>query len=1134
MKTYLTLLLILICQSFYSQEDIKREKVKIKYLNVNSKTITAFSIENNSKNLAFLTKEKITIKNRTSKYLFFTSTPEWVVKNKKLGNITDFHFDAFPAIALNDSSRQLHFVDQVHAGTNGLPTTYKGKGVIVGVIDVGLDVTHPDFKDSLGKTRVLRYWDQTYNGVKRFNAYGYGRLWDSTAINNNLFVGNDPVASNGHGTTVTGRAAGNGRSTGQNAGNAPEADIVFVQSNMSSNNWTLTIADACDYIFKFADSVGKPAVINISLGTYLGSHDGNDPASELMEQLLDEHPGRIIVSAAGNAGTMGRIHVRGTATADTSFVWWQNNPSPNFFGLSNKIYMDIWADTSEAQLIDFALGADKPSPTYGFRGRTKFYNLRAIEGFVQYDTIYNSNHQRIATVELYPQIVDSAFHLEVYFSNVDSTSYYYRFMTKGSGSYDAWGSTNANIKTNNMISTLPSASVVPEITKYQLPDLNQSIVSSFNCSNKVISVGNVKSRNKHTTKNGTIYTTSSTVLIGEIVAGSSKGPNRLKITKPDVAASGEFGISPVPSWRYSNSTYNSFVDINGFQGRSNGTSMASPTVAGIAALYLSKCKNASYQNFSTDLKATAIVDNLTGAVPNNAYGYGKPHALNLLLGNNTAKLVGNTGICNSPITLSSSITSAIDSVTWMNTTRSNNLLVSKQDTISAIVYYGNGCHVKTDTTIVTLNSLPVITGNTGICDSAIVLNVQPTTLTDSIIWNTGFSGDSLPVSIAGNYQASIYFASGCSMTTPTSIVVQNTKLPISGNTGICNDTITLVEHHSGLLDSLIWNNSDRTNTINVHSAGKYWVKYYFNSGCSMNSDTTIVISNILPKIQGNIGICSQATPLNIPPTSSVDSIVWNNGIKGDTALISIAGIYSAKIYYSTGCSMSTLSETVVQNNNLGISGNTGLCTDTITLVSNYSGNIDSLIWSTLDKNTTISISTPGNYFVTYHFSSGCNLIDSTNVLQKIVLPNPVIIEKTNYLKSSVEPNYQWSLNGVPLTYETKDSLILPPGVGGNYSVSTTSSEGCVSTSNIILIKNGLTENELSNSIAIFPNPTNGEFRIISDLNIKSIKLYDLQGKEINITEIKNKTFNIQNLDSSVYTIEITTLEGKYQSRIIKL
>jgi hypothetical protein len=149
------------------------------------------------------------------------------------------------------------------------------------------------------------------------------------------------------------------------------------------------------------------------------------------------------------------------------------------------------------------------------------------------------------------------------------------------------------------------------------------------------------------------------------------------------------------------------------------------------------------------------------------------------------------------------------------------------------------------------------------------------------------------------------------------------------------------------------------------------------------------------------------------------------------------------------------------------------------------------------------------------------------------LPNPFITENGNFLISSIAPNYQWAINGSPLSSETNDTLLLSPVVSGNYSVSTTSIDGCVSTSNTILILASMEENEFSNSISIFPNPTNGEFRIISEQNIESVQLYDSQGKEINIMETKNKTFNIQILNSGVYSIEISTAKGKYHSKIIK-
>src|SRR5690606_37869138 len=139
------------------------------------------------------------------------------------------------------------------------------------------------------------FWDQSMaDDANSPQPYGYGFVWGSTAINNLSCTSMD---TQGHGTTVTGQGSGNGLANGQNKGMAPESTIIIVKTSFSRPNWTLTVADACDYIFKVADSLGMPAVVNLSVGSYLGSHDGNDPASEMMESLLDEKPGRIIVGA---------------------------------------------------------------------------------------------------------------------------------------------------------------------------------------------------------------------------------------------------------------------------------------------------------------------------------------------------------------------------------------------------------------------------------------------------------------------------------------------------------------------------------------------------------------------------------------------------------------------------------------------------------------------------------------------------------------------------------------------------------------------------------------------------------------------------------------------------------------------
>ncbi len=576
-------------------------------------------------NKLLLQKEGVTIKYSSKNWLFITATPNWIDNKMRNHELKSFHFEFAPPVLLNDTARGHHFVDSVHLGVGGLAQSYTGKNVIIGVVDTGIDYQHPDFLDSNGKTRVIRYWDQGLSGPNPPMPYNYGQEWDSTDINNGTITSIDVTA---HGSTVAGCAAGNGMANGTNKGMAPDANIVVIQSDFSLPNWTLTIADACDYIFAVADEYKMPAVVNLSLGTYLGSHDGNDPASEYMEDLIEAQTGRIIVGAAGNSGQFGKYHCNGIVTSDTTFTWFKSNPG-NQLG-PNKIYFDFWTDTATAQTIDFAYGADKPGPTFGFRGHSDFHNAWSILSTVPfYDTIYNPNGIRIATIETYSEIEGPNFHMEVLFENVDSTSYLYRFMTKGSGSYDLWSGLIFGL--NEIVSTgLPTIGQMPSIAYYQLPDSLQTVVSSWNCSEKMISVGNARNRANHIDKNGNLYVPFPSS-VGQLSPNSSKGPNRAGITKPDVTASGDVSLSAGPLSLLNNVSQWNVVDSGGWHVRNGGTSMASPVVAGIAALYLEKCPFGTAASFKTLLTSSAFTDVFTGAVPNNAYGFGKANALDLLL-----------------------------------------------------------------------------------------------------------------------------------------------------------------------------------------------------------------------------------------------------------------------------------------------------------------------------------------------------------------------------------------------------------------------------------------------------------------------------------------------------------------------
>ncbi len=728
---------------------------------------TTFCVPNNEETQSLLKKEGITVKYSTKSWSFITTTPSWIDQKFKTGELKNYYFEFAPPMALADSAVFRHHGTEVHQGLGGLSSSYTGKDVIIGVVDQGLDWTHPDFLNVDGSTRVLRYWDQTLSsGGTVPQPYNYGIVWDSAQINSGACFSTEN--STAHGTTVTGMAVGNGRANGTNKGFAPEADIIIVESNFNMPNWTLTVADACDYIFKVADTIGKPAVVNLSLGTYLGSHDGNDPAAQYMEALMNEKTGRIVVCAAGNSGAQGKYHVRGLVDTDTSFVWILNNPNTNAAFGANHIYFDLWADIPDAN-FNFAFGTDLPAPTFGFRGRSDFHGALSSLGSPIFDTIYSANGNRIATIETYTEIIDGSYHMEVLFSNVDSTSYYFRFMTTGSGLYDMWS--GAFMGLNNFITSIPSASVVPDIVHYHIPDSLQTIVSSWNCSEKVISVGQVKNRQGHIDNNGNVVNGDSRP-IGALSVNSSKGPSRHNIVKPDVCAAGDLTLTAGPMWLLNNPAMNNMIDSGGWHVRSGGTSMASPIVAGIAALYLEKCGRATNITFKNDLITTSFGDGNTGSLPNFSYGHGNPHALNLLLMNEfTAQVVGNPGICTESV-LGLYSTEPLSTAFWSTGNEGLNNTINAPGQYSATVYNTKGCKAETNPfTVNQMDFLPILpiiqSGNTL---ATLSLTTYQWTLNGADI--PGATNSTLEISPpGGTYTCYCVSAEGCISETPPFTVV---------------------------------------------------------------------------------------------------------------------------------------------------------------------------------------------------------------------------------------------------------------------------------------------------------------------------------------------------------------------------
>lgn len=165
-----------------------------------------------------------------------------------------------------------------------LPQPYTGKGVVVGFCDTGFDPHHINFVDSEGKSRVKRL--VFYDELK-----GIRKVMDSPAEIAS-WVTDDKMET--HATHVAGIMTGSFSENGY-GGMAPDADIVGVTSQL----YDAGILSACEDIIEYARSVGKPAVINLSIGSYNGPHDGSTLFNRYMSLLGEE---AIICLASGNEG----------------------------------------------------------------------------------------------------------------------------------------------------------------------------------------------------------------------------------------------------------------------------------------------------------------------------------------------------------------------------------------------------------------------------------------------------------------------------------------------------------------------------------------------------------------------------------------------------------------------------------------------------------------------------------------------------------------------------------------------------------------------------------------------------------------------------------------------------------------
>lgn len=496
-----------------------------------------------------------------------------------------------------DESLKYINVDKIHAGEN-LPKAYKGKDVVVGVLDSGIDWKHPSFSNANGN-RILYLWDMSDN-TNPPAEFDYGTEYTKEDLDQQ---NSNQIDDDGHGTHVASTAAGNAGGNDYTLdGVAPEADIVFVKGYRLGPGFADTdIVNGCDYIFKRADQLGKPAVINLSLGGLYGN-----TGTTLYEQALTNlvGPGKLIVAAAGNEGSNYyhlQYEMSGSSIEEASETYWEvenvddeqtflvGYPQSDNYTFGIKIYS---ADLSTVLYTSPAVS----------------YNQ--IQQNV--DVVVDDNSIGTLNMSGHPNFVDQSLTGEpflfgmqfIYEPDADFSNYVFSLYTYGSSTLNAWivnGEFTADSDPGNKI----------------FPGDNVMTIGSPSTAYNVFSVGAFTTKLSWTNIWGTPIQFDGTIT--DRAYFSSIGPTRDGRIKPDFSAPGHW----IAAGYSQDSFYPQDLVLNLLTVHLQGTSMAAPHFTGVVALLLEQNPNLTYEEVFTTLQNSAVVDGITGAVPNNEFGYGR-------------------------------------------------------------------------------------------------------------------------------------------------------------------------------------------------------------------------------------------------------------------------------------------------------------------------------------------------------------------------------------------------------------------------------------------------------------------------------------------------------------------------------
>ncbi len=476
-----------------------------------------------------------------------------------------------------------------------------GKGVIVAILDRGIQWQHPDFIKPDGKTRIRYMLDMS--GQTSCSPQSPAPIEYSASQINAALSGGTPLDTRdavGHGTVTAGIAAGNGRAAGGGrfAGVAPDADLIIIKllsegapahdGQPAEPSFEGCYDQALAWLDQKVTALGEPVVALINSGAQgWGPIDGTSALSRVIDKYFSNRPGHIFISPSGDEGGLPN-HARGTYSTTPVTVDLSPSSSPYTF-------LSIWSSGKRPAQITLSFD---DGTVVGPLGPGQVYDAKGIVA-VQY----------LPGREFYPVTSTSGDRSTAFNVIGHQTTGHLTIqgLGPGTGRFDLYSSSSPGRG--------PTTSFDDHLAVGRLSD--QASTRSA-----IVAGASV---------NADCYTDISAAevqppgdVVGGMWMGSSGGPTRDGRLGIDVVAPGETDFGAYATTSYlATFTANLIADGAGFYGRQAATDGAAPILAGTAALMLQINPTLTSDQARALLHSTATSDANTGVTPNNGWGYGK-------------------------------------------------------------------------------------------------------------------------------------------------------------------------------------------------------------------------------------------------------------------------------------------------------------------------------------------------------------------------------------------------------------------------------------------------------------------------------------------------------------------------------